>query len=196
MWRWWWSPRNYKGLVDSKLWGGIASVPPGLTPMIRVNMVNIACWVCKSVHMLIMYPWLPKQICYYILTSVNQVLINTKYKRKKHMISDYSFQMWKIVISNSILCCSLIQGLFWFLVIKWMQGCQLLLILQKTSWFSGKINQSGYTNLTTFLILEIFCPLNYMWYNKSSWLVKRIFLIARCLCWQLCGCHVMNGRRW
>ena len=30
-----------------------------------------------------------------------------------------------------------------------------------------------------------FCPLNYMWYKKSSWLVKRIFPIARCLCWQL-----------
>ena len=30
-----------------------------------------------------------------------------------------------------------------------------------------------------------FCPLNYMWYKKSSWLVKRIFAIARCLCWQL-----------
>ena len=28
--------------------------------------------------------------------------------------------------------------------------------------FSGKINQSGYTNLTIFLILDIFCPLNYM----------------------------------
>ena len=66
------------------------------------------------------------------------------------------------------------------------QGYQLFLILQKTSWFSGNINQSGYTNLTIFLILENFCPLNYMWYKKSSWLVKRIFLIARCLCWQLC----------
>ena len=66
------------------------------------------------------------------------------------------------------------------------QSCQPFLILQKTSCFSGKINQSGYTNLTTFLILEIFCPLNHMWYKKSSWLVKRIFLIARCLCWQLC----------
>ena len=74
-----------------------------------------------------------------------------------------------------------------------MQGCQLFLILQKTSWFAGEINQSGYTNMTTFLILKIFWPLNYMSYKESSWLVKRVFLIARCLCRQLCV--MKEGRR-
>ena len=59
-----------------------------------------------------------------------------------------------------------------------LQDCQICVpILVYFLWKAGSLlqNQEG---LATFLILEIFCPLNYMWYKKnlpdwwrgSSWL--------------------------
>ena len=71
------------------------------------------------------------------------ILFNEKKKTRERKKTGKSWQL-KVVLLENITA----ANPSWF--------------LQNTSWFSGKINQSGYTNLTTFLILEIFCPLNYM----------------------------------